>query len=181
MLWILKRFGSILVHPKKEWNNIGLGKKGESFLFLVFLICLSLIAAILGLVLTGQKIRGTGTFFESLLLLFLASVFLFVIGIVIAFIIFALSSLFGGKNTFTDGLKIIAFSLTPYYFSSIVFNNFRIVEFFLLIYTLVLIWFGMENILNCPKGKKPFVFFLTAIFSSVSFVSIFITVSFAFL
>lgn len=182
MFWLAKRVFRMFTAPRKEWIEIQKDNTSKAIVYLIILELLSLAVTISGLMLTGKFVKGTTSLLESISFLSVSSLILLVIALINAFIIFSLGRLFGATNTFSDGVKIIAYGQTPYLFSAILHSiwSIRIVEIVLYAYTLLLIWFGMSGILDCPKNRKPIVFLLTALLSSVTMISLFVLMTLVF-
>jgi len=174
---ILKRAIAILTKPMEEWKVI----KGESAtiqtLFLkyaIFLAAIPAIAGFIGFCLIGVSIGfgtiripiGNGLVWMILQYAFsLGGVFL------LGFIIDTLAPSFGAKKDLIASLKVAVYSYTAAWLAGVLYiiPSISILAALLSLYTLVLLYFGMDQLKEAPQDKKMGYFVVSLVVAIVVF------------
>ena len=159
---ILKRAIAILTKPNEEWKVI----KGESatiqdlyMKYAIVLAALPAIAGFIGFCVVGVSIGfgtiripiGRGLVWMILqYLLSLAGVFL------MGFIIDTLAPSFGAKKDLVASMKVAVYSYTAAWIAGVLYliPAIAVLAAILSLYTLVLLYFGMDQIKEAPQDKK---------------------------
>jgi len=174
---LFERVKGILLKPKNEWPII----KGEEHtvagLFTGYILILAAIPAIAGFL--GYAIFGMPFGLDSYTLPFgmnikwaIVTYVLSVAGVyVIALIIDLLAPSFGSSKNMVASLKVVAFSYTASWVGGI-FSIFPALSFVSLlagIYSLFLMYMGLQNVKDVPKEKMVGYFIATIIVAIVVF------------
>lgn len=162
---LLQRIRNILVEPRREWPLIA-SEPGGARRVLRYVAILALIPAICGYV--GSTYVGTevsvGRFHDALptgiIKAVLSYLFSFAIVYLTALTTDAITPLFGGKRSFTNALKLTAYSYTPVWLVGVVllFPNLRFLAL-LGLYGLRLLWTGLPPLMG-PERRKVIIFAL---------------------
>ena len=174
---ILKRAIAILTKPTEEWKVI----KGETAtvqdLFLkyaIFLAAIPAIAGFIGFCIIGVSIGfgtiripvGNGLVWMILQYVFsLAGVFL------MGFIIDILAPSFGAKKDLVASMKVAVYSYTAAWIAGVLYliPSIAVLAALLSLYTLVLLYFGMDQLKDAPKDKKMGYFAVSIVVAIVVF------------
>ncbi len=154
---IVERAKNILFQPAKEWEVIKNEEWTVQDLFLKYALLLAAVPAVAGFL--GNFLFGTFGFKMSLgtaLTWGVLTYVLNVIGIfVIAFIVDILAPSFGSSKDLVASMKVVVFSYTASWVAGI-FNLIPVLSILGLlagIYSLVLLYMGLERVKEVPKDK----------------------------
>lgn len=167
---LLKKIIGLLFKPKAQWNKIAKEKPKVAMILFGFILILSLLAATCNFL--SAVIRNSLYGFNFLevfdfsfkysvinLLILIAS------PIIAAIIVNLLFPVFKTEKKFGRALQLMAYSFTPVYVSwtlyLIPFVNSYIV-YFLGLYGILLIWFGVSKAMGTQKSYKVGLFFTSA-------------------
>jgi hypothetical protein len=172
---LVDRAKNIMLNPSNEWNVIKAESISNSELFTKYALILAAIPAICGFIGYSVFTASSGIFSYRLsmgssltwailtYILTLASVY------VLAFIIDALAPTFGCSKDLNAALKIVVFSYTPAWVLG-VFNLFPALGIIAAlggIYSLILLYMGLERVKSVPKDKMVAYYVVTLIVAVV--------------
>jgi hypothetical protein len=168
---LVDRAKNIILNPSKEWEVIKLESISNSDLFTKYALILAAIPAVCGFIGYSVFTASAGIFSYRLsvsssltwailtYILTLGSVYL------LAFIIDALAPTFGCSKDLNSALKVVVFSYTPAWVLGI-FNLFPVLGIIAAlggIYSLILLYMGLEKVKSVPKEKMVPYFIVTLI------------------
>ncbi|OGU61010.1 MAG: hypothetical protein A2V66_09690 [Ignavibacteria bacterium RBG_13_36_8] len=168
---LFERVKNILMAPKKEWQVI----KGEKYsvmdLFVKYAIILAAIPAVCGFI--GYAVFGFSFGYGSFTLPFAINikwaVFTYILSLVgvfvIGFIIDLLAPSFGSTKNLAESMKVVVFAYTASWIGGI-FSIIPALSFIGLlagIYSLYLMYVGLEIVKSVPKDKMVGYFITTII------------------
>jgi hypothetical protein len=172
---LVDRAKNIILNPSKEWEVIKTESISNSDLFTKYAMILAAIPAVCGFIgyslfnvsygLFSYKISVGSSITWAILqyILNLGGVYL------LALIIDALAPTFGCTKDLNAALKIVVFSYTPAWVIG-VFNLFPVLSTIVLlgsIYSLILMYMGLERVKSVPKEKMVGYFIVTIIVAIV--------------
>ncbi len=172
---LVDRAKNIILNPSKEWEVIKTENISNSDLFTKYAMILAAIPAVCGFIgyslfsvsygLFSYKISVGSSITWAILqyILNLGGVY------VLALIIDALAPTFGCTKDLNAALKIVVFSYTPAWLIG-VFNLFPVLSIIVLlgsIYSLILLYMGLERVKSVPKDKMVGYFIVTIIVAIV--------------
>jgi len=172
---LVDRAKNIILNPSKEWEVIKTENISNSDLFTKYAMILAAIPAVCGFIgyslfsvsygLFSYKISVGSSITWAILqyILNLGGVY------VLALIIDALAPTFGCTKDLNAALKIVVFSYTPAWLIG-VFNLFQVLSIIVLlgsIYSLILLYMGLERVKSVPKDKMVGYFIVTIIVAIV--------------
>jgi len=172
---LVDRAKNIILNPSKEWEVIKTENISNSDLFTKYAMILAAIPAVCGFIgyslfsvsygLFSYKISVGSSITWAVLqyILNLGGVY------VLALIIDALAPTFGCTKDLNAALKIVVFSYTPAWLIG-VFNLFPVLSIIVLlgsIYSLILLYMGLERVKSVPKDKMVGYFIVTIIVAIV--------------
>jgi len=177
---LVDRAKNIILNPSKEWEVIKAETISNSDLFTKYALILAAIPAICGLI--GYNLFNISYGLFSYKLSFGSSItwailqYLLTLGgvYVLALIIDALALTFGCPKDLNAALKIVVFSYTPAWVFG-VFNLFPMLGIIVAlagIYSLILLYMGLERVKSVPKDKMVGYFIITLIIAIVVYVVI---------
>jgi len=149
---IIKRVIALVTSPKTEWEKIKNEPMTTADMFLKYAVILAAIPAIagfLGFSLIGLRIGFSLTWAILMYIFSLVGVF------GMAFIIDALAPSFGAQKDMNRSLKVVIFSYTATWVAGIFFiiPSLYILVWLVSLYTLYLLYVGMEILKEPPKDK----------------------------
>jgi hypothetical protein len=168
---LVERAKNILLTPAKEWEVI----KGENLtivdMFTKYAMILAAIPAIAGFI--GYSVIGIsygfGTFRVPIGTSLVWAILQYILSLggvfLIAFIMDALAPTFGGTKNLTDAVKIVVFSYTATWVAGIfnIIPSLGILVGLASLYSLFLMYMGMQKIKDVPKDKMVGYFVVTII------------------
>lgn len=163
---IIKRVIGLVTKPKEEWQEIKKTDMTVAQMFTGYAMILAAIPAIagfLGFLISGLNI-GMCILWAILMYIFsLAGVYL------LAFIIDVLAPSFGSTKNMVVSLKIVIFSYTASWVAGIfyIIPSLTILAGLISLYTLFLLYLGMEILKEVPKDKMVGYFVVTIIVSII--------------
>ncbi len=163
---LVERAKNILLNPKGEWEVIKNEEHSISDLFTKYAMILAAIPAIAGLI--GFSMTGFSfmTNIKWLIAMYISSL----VGVyVIAFIIDVLAPSFGSTKNMEASLKVVVFAYTASWVGGI-FNIIPALSWISAIagiYSLVLLYMGLERVKNVPKEKMVGYFIVTLVIAIV--------------
>jgi hypothetical protein len=174
---IIKRAIAILTKPNDEWKVI----KGESLsiadMFTKYAMILAAIPAIAGFI--GYCIIGVsygfGTFRipigRGLIWLILQYVLSLAGVFLLAFIIDSLAPSFGAKKDLVSSVKVVVYAYTAAWIAGVLYiiPSLAIIASLLSLYSLFLLYLGMDHIKEPPADKKVAYFVVSIIVAIVVF------------
>jgi hypothetical protein len=174
---IIKRAIAILTKPNDEWKVI----KGESLsiadMFTKYAMILAAIPAIAGFIgycLIGVS-YGFGTFRipigRGLIWLILQYVLSLAGVFLLAFIIDSLAPSFGAKKDLVSSVKVVVYAYTAAWIAGVLYiiPSLAIIASLLSLYSLFLLYLGMDHIKEPPADKKVAYFVVSIIVAIVVF------------
>jgi hypothetical protein len=177
---IIDRIKKILLSPKPEWEII----KNESLtineMILKYALFLALIgpaAGFFGFIVVGvPTLFGTFTLPFSFALKYLIFSYMFSIAgiFIVTFIIDMLAPNFGCVKDFTQSMKVVVFAYTASWLGGIflIVPALSILSTIAGIYSLVLMYWGLETVKSVPKEKMTAYYIITLVVSIVVFILI---------
>jgi len=166
---LVERVKNILLNPKGEWEVIKGEEHSITDLFKQYAMILAAIPSITGFI--GFSTIGY-TFMANIKWL-IAMYILSLVGVyVIAFIIDALAPSFGSKKNMSDSMKVVVFSYTASWIGGI-FNIIPALSWISAlagIYSLVLLYMGLERVKDVPKDKMAGYFIVTLVIALVVYI-----------
>jgi len=177
---LVDRAKNIILNPSKEWEVIKMETISNSDLFTKYALILAAIPAVCGFIgyslfnisygLFSYKLSIGSSITWAILhyILTLGGVY------VLAFIIDALAPTFGCTKDLNAALKIAVFCYTPAWVFG-VFNLFPVLSIIVLlasIYSLILLYMGLERVKSVPKDKMVAYFIVTLIVAIVVYIII---------
>ncbi len=174
---IIKRAIAILTKPNDEWKVI----KGESLsiadMFTKYAMILAAIPAIAGFIgycLIGVS-YGFGTFRipigRGLIWLILQYVLSLAGVFLLAFIIDSLAPSFGAKKDLVSSVKVVVYAYTAAWIAGVLYiiPSLAIIASLLSLYSLFLLYLGMDHVKEPPADKKVAYFVVSIIVAIVVF------------
>ena len=168
---LLDRAKKILISPKSEWDVIKNEKYSVSELFTRYAIILAAIPAVAALL--GFSFIGVSTGFGNYALPFDISlkyaVLTYVLSLagayLVAFIMDTLSPNFGAVKNMEDSFKVVVFSYTASWVGGIflIIPSLSFLASLAGIYSLVLLYMGMQKIKEVPQDKIVVYFIVTLV------------------
>lgn len=160
---LLEQVKKIIFSPKEAWLSIKAQPASVKELYLKYIMLLAAIPAVctfIGLMVFGIRIPFAGVvrmpFFSTLVHQIFSYLMMLVSFAVIAFIFEKLAPKFEGSGSFTDALKLVAFSATP----GLVAGVLHLVPWLGLLtllaslYGLYILWIGIPIMLGVPESKR---------------------------
>lgn len=182
---IIKRVIGLVTKPKEEWQTIKNENMTVADMFTKYALILAAIPAIAGFI--GYTVIGVsfglGTIRipvgRSLLWSILTYIFSLAGVYLLAFIIDALAPSFGSTKNMVVSLKVVIFAYTASWVAGIFFiiPALGILAMLVSLYTLFLLYTGMEILKEVPKDKMVGYFAVTIIISIVIYSLIWFIVS----
>jgi hypothetical protein len=172
---IIKRVMSLVTKPKEEWQTIKNEKMSVVDMFTKYAIILAAIPAIAGFI--GYSVIGVsvgfGTFRIPVGRSILWAILIYVLSLagvyLLAFIIDALAPAFGSTKNLAVSLRVVIFSYTAVWLGGIfyIIPALSIITFLIGLYTLYLLYLGMEILKEVPKDKMVGYFVVTIIITII--------------
>jgi hypothetical protein len=158
---LVDRAKNIMFTPKTEWEVIKTETWSIADLYTKYILILAAIPAVAGFV--GYSIFGLSYGFGTVrvgvgtgLTWAILQYVMTLVGVyVLAFIIDVLAPSFGSAKDMPASMKIVAFAYTPAWVAGI-FNIIPVLSFIVMlasIYSLVLLYMGMQRLKNVPQDK----------------------------
>jgi hypothetical protein len=158
---LVLRAKNIIISPASEWEVIKQESTSIGELFSKYAIILAAIPAIAGFI--GYSLFGISLGFISYhvpigsgILWAVLTYILNLVGVyVIALIVDALAPSFGSTKDMTASMKVVVFSYTPAWVAGILYviPSLSILVMLAGIYTLVLMYLGLQKVKDVPKEK----------------------------
>ena len=177
---LVLRAKNIILSPASEWEVIKQESITISELFLKYAVILAAIPAIAGFI--GYSLFGISLGFISYhvpvasgILWAVLTYVLNVVGVyVIAFIVDALAPSFGSTKDMIASMKVVVFAYTPAWVAGILYviPSLSILVMLAGIYTLVLMYMGLQRVKDVPKDKMIGYFVVIIIVSIVIYLII---------
>ncbi|HVO74657.1 MAG TPA: Yip1 family protein [Ignavibacteriaceae bacterium] len=177
---LFDRAKNIILNPSKEWEVIKAETISNSDLFTKYALILAAIPAVCGFI--GYSVFTTSYGMFSFRLSFGSSLtwailnYLLTLGGVylLAFIIDALAPNFGCPKDLNAALKIVVFAYTPAWVFGVfyLFPVLGIIVLLASIYSLILLYMGLERVKSVPKDKMVAYFIVTIIVAIIVYVII---------
>ena len=160
---LVERAKNILIQPKSEWGVIAAEPTSAPELYKGYIMPLAAIgplASIIGLSLVGISLPFMGGTYRVPLVNSIthaiASYILTLLGVfIIALIINALASTFGGEKNQTEALKLAAYASTPSWIAGIVMllPMLSIIALLAALYGIYLLYVGLPVLMKAPSEK----------------------------
>jgi Yip1 domain len=158
---LIARAKAILLDPATEWPVIERESGDVSYLFKNYVAILALIPAVAGFIgmsFVGISVPLLGTMripiFSGLVGAIVGYAFSFVALYIVAHIIDALATTFGGQKNFGNALKLAVYSYTPFWIAG-VFMIIPVLAFLTLLglYGFYLLYLGLPALMKTPKER----------------------------
>ncbi len=177
---IVARIKNILITPKPEWEVIKTENISVMDMVLKYTIILAAITPIAGFI--GLSLVGVSTMFGNFALPvgfgIKYAIFTYIFSIagvfITAFIIDFLAPNFGSTKDFTASMKVVVFAQTASWIAGIVMilPSLSIIATLAGIYTLVLMYWGLQCVKSVPKDKMVAYYVIVLIVAIVVYVLI---------
>lgn len=174
---LVERAKNIMFNPKQEWETIKAESITTKDLYTKYAIILAAVPAIAGFI--GYTIFGYPGVFSTIRISVSTSilwgVITYITGLVgvyiIAFIVDALAPSFGSTKDMTASTKVVIYSYTPAWVAGIV-QIFPVLGFIVAlasIYSLVLMYMGLQRVKAVPQDKLVVYFVVIIIVAIIVF------------
>lgn len=163
---LVERVKNILLNPREEWEVIKGEEHSISDLFTKYAMILAAIPAVAGFI--GYSVFGFS--FGVNLKWVIAMYILSLVGVyVIAFIIDVLAPSFGSVKNMDASMKVVVFAYTASWVGGIfnIIPSLSWIGGLAGIYSLVLLYMGLERVKDVPKEKMAGYFIVTIIIAIV--------------
>jgi hypothetical protein len=178
---LFERAKNILLTPAKEWEVVKTEQTTIAVLFTKYAMILAAIPAIAGFI--GYSVFGIslgifGTYKIPIATGILWAVLMYVLSLVgvfvVAFIIDALATSFGSTKDLVQSMKVVVYAYTATWIGGIfyIFPTIGILAGIAGIYSLVLLYMGLQRVKDVPKDKMVGYFVVTLILAIVVYVVI---------
>lgn len=158
---ILDRAKEVLLNPRRAWPAIETENSSVADIYTSYLLILAAIPAIAGFI--GMSLIGVGGFGLSIRVPIVSGLLQMAIGYalslamvyVIALIVDALASTFGGQKNFLKALALIAYGSTAGMLGGL-FNlipSLAMVGLLAALYSVYLVYLGLPILMKCPQNK----------------------------
>ena len=157
---LIERIKNILLTPKETWGVIkdeDTSRNSIAAQYLLYLIAIPVISNFFGQVFVGLPLIGASLSFWggiwAAILIYIAYFLIIVVG---AFVLNALSPRFGGSNDNLAAFKLVAFSYTSIFVAGVLFIVPTIAQLGMLVgvgYAIYLFYLGLPVLLQVPEKK----------------------------
>lgn len=179
--WAFRRFFGMLATPRREWATAG-EETGllRPLCFMVFAILVFRAMRMLMVLAFGLPIVGTKSAAEGATQLGLDSLIFVALGLVGAGVLHLLAPAFSGRRYFPASLGLAAYSMCPAYITPILrFDPFLWpASAALFLYSLVIFWLGLPQMMRCPLQKRTAYFVVFALLTFLAYTLGFIAFAF---
>ena len=163
MAALIDRAKNILISPKTEWEAIGAETSPHMPVITGYVLPLAAVAALaafIGMVFVGVSAFGAtvrtpiGAGIATLVLtIVMAVAMVFLLG----FIIDALAPTFGGQKSFSQAVKVAAYTYTPIWVVGIlaIIPALGLLGLVAAIYAVYLLFLGLPRVMKAPQDKAP--------------------------
>ena len=168
---LIARVKGILLEPKKEWHIIKHESISINDMMIKYALILALLPAIAGIIRYssfGFPISAAVRFGVLTYALNIGGIFL------IAYLMDILAPSFGSTKNYNDSMKTVVFAATPNWIGGIFSGIYiiSIISFLAGIYSLFLLYVGMDIVKNPPKEKLTGYFIITILLALAVFIII---------
>ncbi|MCK5058917.1 MAG: YIP1 family protein [Candidatus Aminicenantes bacterium] len=177
---IIKRVIGLITKPKEEWQSIKNEKMSVADMFTKYAIILAAIPAVAGFI--GYTVIGVsvgfGTFRIPVGRSILWAILMYVLSLggvfLLGFIIDALAPSFGSTKNMNLSLKVAVFAYTASWVAGIfhIIPGLAILAMLVSLYTLFLLYLGIEILKEVPKDKLVGYFVVAIIITTVIYILI---------